>query len=217
MFRLKNQDEDDEDVDDSEEEEDVFLFVPIMNTPSNIEEELQGFPTLSEALLYDLTEYNFDLVELLKINSQHQQEQEQYKPISKETNANDSADEVVAVDDDEDEDGPKENGHYHRMYGAIQCINFCRQYVKTEKNNDSVNNHIMSNIPDTRTMGKEEENRFDLGKRTSDAYVNFLTKQQNQSCYGDGDTFLFHHPVLENDAYLFHIEDLLELCSNKVK
>jgi len=66
------------------------------------------------------------------------------------------------------------------------------------------------------TEDNEESYRFDLGKRISDAYISFWT-QQNQRCCDDGETFLFHHPVLENDAYLFHVEDLLNLCSDSVK
>jgi hypothetical protein len=66
------------------------------------------------------------------------------------------------------------------------------------------------------TEDDKESYRFDFGKRISDAYISFWT-QQNQRCCDDGETFLFHHPVLENDAYLFHVEDLLNICNDSVK
>jgi hypothetical protein len=211
MDQLKNQDDDDDDNDDVEDDEDdEFLFVPIMNTPSltSNEEEVSGFPTLSEALFYDLNTYNFDLVGLLQ-SSEHEfdKQEQQYFHHTTEENISECSPEAIADNDD-----PEEKKQYDRMYRAIQCINFCRHYVKHEKEKETP---VEFNTAAQITVNEETHRRFDIGKRISDAYISFWTKQ-NQRSSDNGETFQFHHPVLENDAYLFHVEDLLNLCSDSV-
>jgi len=196
MFRLNNQDDDDDDQDDCDyQEENDFSFLPIMNTASYHEQE--GFLTLSEALNYDLSTYNFDLKKLLlALLSEHQ---------DKICNAGTSPEE-----EEENEGENEDNSSYSNKvyYGVIQCINFCRQHVKSE---------LSSNEPTcpTELMNEtqiDEACRFAFGKRTSDAYLKFLQSQSSHREENDEDSAaLFHHPVIENDAFLFHVEDLLDM------
>ena len=89
----------------------------------------------------------------------------------------------------------------------IQCINFCRQHVKSERSSKE------QTCP-TESMNEtqiDEACRFAFGKRISDAYLKFLQSESRHGEENDEDVTRFHLPVIENDAFLFHVEDLLDM------